>query len=35
MTLALLWSQFAILANLIHEVGLFVWLGGRHGRRCG
>jgi hypothetical protein len=27
MTLVLLWSQLAILANLIHEVGLFVWLG--------
>jgi hypothetical protein len=33
--LALLQSQFAILANLIHEVGLFVWLGGGCGRRGG
>jgi hypothetical protein len=34
-TLALLRSQIAILANLIREVGFFVWLGGGHGRRGG
>jgi hypothetical protein len=33
--LVLLQSQLAILANLIREVGLFVWLGGRCRRRGG
>jgi hypothetical protein len=33
--LALLRSQFAILANLIREVGFFVWLGSGHRRRGG
>jgi hypothetical protein len=35
MMLALLWSQLAIFANLIHEVGLFVGFGGGHGGRGG
>jgi hypothetical protein len=35
MMLALLWSQFAVLANLIHKVGLFVWLGSGCRRRGG
>jgi hypothetical protein len=33
--LALLRSQFAVLANLIREIGFFVWLGGGRGRRGG